>query len=215
MGGSPYQSVTTSYDYDAPLSEAGDPTDSKFAHIRTAIEVITGKAVAGPIPPATKKSAYGPVRLQFFGFVTDMLDVLCTTENRISTLYPLSYEQIHFPYGYVLYEAKLTVAGTNLSIPEPHDRGYVTLDRDSVGTLIRDHVTSLKVNAKPGQTLRILIENMGRKCNGENDYKGIISNVTIDGNLVTGWTIYPLDLESVSKSFQLKVISSKTLIFQL
>lgn len=35
-----YKPVTTSYDYDAPLSEAGDPTEKLFA-IRTVISKVT------------------------------------------------------------------------------------------------------------------------------------------------------------------------------
>lgn len=38
-----YKPVTTSYDYDAPLSEAGDPTEKLFA-IRTVISKVTNLA---------------------------------------------------------------------------------------------------------------------------------------------------------------------------
>lgn len=36
-----YNPITTSYDYDAPLSEAGDPTDKLYT-IRTVISKVTG-----------------------------------------------------------------------------------------------------------------------------------------------------------------------------
>ena len=85
-----FRSVVTSYDYDAPLSEAGDPTEKLLA-IRDVIkqvllieEVPPTKAdvlitlvhmskinvsqqfrdiPSGPMPPATPKFAYGFVTL--------------------------------------------------------------------------------------------------------------------------------------------------------
>lgn len=50
-------SITTSYDYDAPLSEAGDPTE-KFYAVRQKVFEITGRPLL-PVPPASKKVAYG------------------------------------------------------------------------------------------------------------------------------------------------------------
>lgn len=41
-----YKPVTTSYDYDAPLSEAGDPTEKLFA-IRTVISQVLSRAGGG------------------------------------------------------------------------------------------------------------------------------------------------------------------------
>lgn len=41
-----YKPVTTSYDYDAPLSEAGDPTEKLFA-IRTVISKVLSRAGGG------------------------------------------------------------------------------------------------------------------------------------------------------------------------
>lgn len=38
-----YKPITTSYDYDAPLSEAGDPT-AKLTAIRTVIGKVTGSS---------------------------------------------------------------------------------------------------------------------------------------------------------------------------
>ncbi|KAI2660523.1 Beta-galactosidase [Labeo rohita] len=63
-----FRSVVTSYDYDAPLSEAGDPTDKLLA-IRDVIKNFRDIPV-GPMPPATPKFAYGFVTLQkYYGFM--------------------------------------------------------------------------------------------------------------------------------------------------
>lgn len=82
--------MVTSYDYDAPLSEAGDPTEKLFA-IRDVIKLVPlinlgqqfflhlhvlplnqfvtvslqfRDVPAGPMPPATPKFAYGLVNLR-------------------------------------------------------------------------------------------------------------------------------------------------------
>lgn len=57
--GSSYSPCTTSYDYDAPLSEAGDPNEKYDA-----IKKIVNKYLPDPkipIPPATPKHAYGKI----------------------------------------------------------------------------------------------------------------------------------------------------------
>jgi hypothetical protein len=55
-----YLPVLTSYDYDAPLSEAGDPTEKYFA-IRN---VVSKYLPPGPVPPALMKHEYGKVYLK-------------------------------------------------------------------------------------------------------------------------------------------------------
>ncbi|CAB4042018.1 Beta-galactosidase, partial, partial [Paramuricea clavata] len=57
-----YLPVLTSYDYDAPLSEAGDPTEKYFA-IRNVIFKYLPQP-PGPVPPALPKYEYGKVYLK-------------------------------------------------------------------------------------------------------------------------------------------------------
>ena len=53
--------VPTSYDYDAPLSEAGNYT-AKFLEIQQVIKKYA-KLPPGPLPPVTKAVGYGKVQL--------------------------------------------------------------------------------------------------------------------------------------------------------
>ena len=57
-----YLPVLTSYDYDAPLSEAGDPTE-KYFEIRDVISNYLPEP-PGPVPPALPKYEYGKVHLK-------------------------------------------------------------------------------------------------------------------------------------------------------
>ncbi|XP_030310286.1 beta-galactosidase-1-like protein isoform X5 [Calypte anna] len=86
-----YKPVTTSYDYDAPLSEAGDPTEKLFA-IRTVISKFQPLPV-GPMPPATPKYSYGRVALKKYADLLSVLDVLCPS-GAIQSQFPLTFEAI-------------------------------------------------------------------------------------------------------------------------
>lgn len=189
--------VTTSYDYDAPLTEAGDPTPKYFA-IREKIENLTGEKITIPVPPATKKANYGNVPAVFLGEVTTLLETLSPPNVRINFTYPKTFEQIDFPYGFVLYETVLPFdVKNNITIPVINDRGYVMVDGISRGLVsILDKKHNVFCQIKKRSKLQILVENNGRQCSGLNDPKGI-GNVTADGVILKDWTIYPLSIENI------------------
>ena len=56
--------MTTSYDYDAPLSEAGDPgvSNKKYGAIKKIITKYLPDPKI-PIPPPTPKYAYGKIQM--------------------------------------------------------------------------------------------------------------------------------------------------------
>ncbi|NXE46563.1 BGAL galactosidase, partial [Casuarius casuarius] len=195
-----YKPVTTSYDYDAPLSEAGDPTEKLFA-IRTVISKFQALPV-GPMPPATPKYAYGRVALQKYASLLDVLDVLCPS-GPIQSQFPLTFEAIKQAHGFVLYRTHLPrdiPDPATLSTP-PHsvcDRGYVMLQKEYQGTLERDGQTALQVTGSEGATLDVLLENMGRINFGANtsDFKGLLGNLSLDSSPLSRWLIYPLAIDT-------------------
>uniref|UniRef100_A0A803Y8A2 Acid beta-galactosidase n=1 Tax=Meleagris gallopavo TaxID=9103 RepID=A0A803Y8A2_MELGA len=165
-----YKPVTTSYDYDAPLSEAGDPTEKLFA-IRTVISKFQPLPV-GPMPPPAPK--YLPSLSLQYADLLDVLDIL-SPSGPIQSQFPLIFEAVKQAHGFMLYRTQLPrdiLAPAMLSAP-PHsicDRGYVMLQK---GTLERDGQTELHVKGKAGDTLDVLLENMGRISFGANfnDFK--------------------------------------------
>ncbi|NWX92306.1 BGAL galactosidase, partial [Nothoprocta pentlandii] len=219
-----YKPVTTSYDYDAPLSEAGDPTEKLFA-IRTVISKFQ-PVPAGPMPPASPKQAYGRVALRKvracpragqpclprprcpppgslqYADLLDVLDVLCPS-GPIRSQFPLTFEAIKQAHGFVLYRTRLprdVPAPAALSAP-PHsvcDRGYVMLQREYQGTLERDGQTALQVTGREGDTLDVLLENMGRINFGANvsDFKGLLGNLSLERSPLRGWQLFPLAIEA-------------------
>nr|XP_012624631.1 beta-galactosidase [Microcebus murinus] len=195
----PYAAQPTSYDYDAPLSEAGDLTDKYFV-LQKVIQKFN-PLPEGPIPPSTPKFAYGKVVLKKLKAVGEALDILCPS-GPVKSLYPLTFIQVKQYFGFVLYRTTLP---QNCSSPTPlsspldgvHDRAYVSVDGVPQGVLERNSVTTLNIMGKAGATLDLLVENMGRVNYGKhiNDFKGLVSNLTLNSNILTGWTIFPLDTE--------------------
>ncbi|XP_030310283.1 beta-galactosidase-1-like protein isoform X2 [Calypte anna] len=188
-----YKPVTTSYDYDAPLSEAGDPTEKLFA-IRTVISKFQPLPV-GPMPPATPKYSYGRVALKKYADLLSVLDVLCPS-GAIQSQFPLTFEAIkQLPWD--------VPDPTTLGSP-PHsicDRGYVMLQQEYQGTLERDGLTTLRVTGRAGDTLDVLLENMGRISFGANisDFKGMLGNISLGSSLLSNWLIYPLAIDTAIK----------------
>ena len=187
----------TSYDYDAPISEAGWVTP-KYDSIRTVIKKYVKHEV--PNPPARIPIIEIPsIKLD------KVADLLAYAERMdpVTDVRPLSFEQLNQGYGYVLYTRRFNqpISGT-LEIPGLRDYAVVYVDGEKAGVLNRNTQTySMEINVPFNATLQILVENMGRINYGslitENN-KGIISPVTIAGkNITGGWHMYKLPMDQM------------------
>ncbi|XP_064527255.1 beta-galactosidase [Pseudopipra pipra] len=195
----PYMSQPTSYDYDAPLSEAGDLTEKYFA-LREVIGMYK-QLPEGLIPPTTPKFAYGKVRLQKVGTVVEVLDGL-SPSGPVKSTYPLTFVQLKQYFGFVLYRTTLPkncTEPTELSSPlnGVHDRAYVSVNGVPQGVLERDKSLTINITGRAGANLDLLVENMGRVNFGRynNDFKGLVSNLTLAQDILVGWEMYPLDID--------------------
>lgn len=200
----PYSPQPTSYDYDAPLSEAGDLTEKYFV-LRKVIQKFE-EVPEGPIPPSTPKFAYGKVVLKKLKTVEAALDILCPG-GPIKSLYPLTFTQVKQYFGFVLYRTTLPQDCSNsTSLYAPwsgvHDRAYVSVNGVPQGILERNSMTPLTITGKAGATVDLLVENMGRVNYGKyiNDSKGLVANLTLGSSILTNWTIFPLSTEDAVRS---------------
>ncbi|XP_039192896.1 beta-galactosidase [Crotalus tigris] len=193
----PYMAQPTSYDYNAPLSEAGDLTEKYFA-VREVIGMFKDLP-KGLIPPTTPKFAYGEVKLTKIGTVTELLNDF-SPSGPIKSMYPLTFVQLKQYFGYVLYRTKLPRNCSKeilFSFDGIRDRGYVSVDGIPQGILERRKSLTLNITGNAGATLDLLIENMGRVNYGRynNDFKGLIANLTLAKDILLDWEIYPLDID--------------------
>ncbi|XP_077381689.1 beta-galactosidase isoform X1 [Festucalex cinctus] len=196
---SPYAAQPTSYDYNAPLTEAGDLTDKYFA-IREVIRMYR-KIPEGLIPPSSPKFAYGAVKMQQLQTVSEALETI-SFSGPVESMFPQTFTDLNQAFGYVLYRTKLPV---NCSTPTPlssplngvHDRAYVSVDGVAAGILERNKVLSINVTGNAGSQLDVLVENMGRINYGKgiNDFKGLVSDLMLTNITLRGWTMYSLSID--------------------
>ena len=192
-----YQPQISSYDYDAPLDEAGNATD-KFMQFRAVIQ----KHVLQPLPevPAPKKSIVIPAIT--FHSSADIFSVL---PQPVASDKPLTFEKLNQDYGYVLYRTKIKNAKPGiLKIKELRDYGVVFINRKRQGILDRMlKLDSLPVVLNAGEnTIDILVENLGRINFGPNllkNEKGITQSVTLNGKELTGWQMFSLPMKDAGK----------------
>jgi len=169
----PFKPDTSSYDYDAPISEAGWPTD-KFFKSR---ELFANYLLPGETIPAP------PSRNPVISF-----DLAKAME---------AYDQ---GFGCILYRTKIpTGEATTLEAAAIHDFGYVYVAGKRIGVLDRRSANAkLPLPERKAEAqLDILVEPMGRINFGPEmlDPKGVIAPVRLGGETIKGWEIYRLPLD--------------------
>ncbi|XP_049781675.1 beta-galactosidase-like isoform X1 [Schistocerca cancellata] len=209
-----YEPQLTSYDYNAPLNEAGDPTPKYFA-----IREMIGQYLPLPdipLPVPSEKGDYGTVTLYpVAALLSDLLRETLGKKYK-SSLYPKTFEQLGQNSGFILYE---TIIPDDLSdpalldVPGVRDRAIVLIDRMFVTVLSRAQgITSAALLARPRSTLQLLVENQGRINYGSEmkDFKGLVSNVTLSGYLLTNWNITGFPLSNISAVQQLDAATEES-----
>lgn len=168
----------TSYDYDAPISESGQPTP-KFRELRKTMEKYAGGRKLPPLPPLVK-----PVSVPAFEFteVAPLWENLPESKKDAAIRTMEEYDQGFGSILYRTYLPELTSASV-LTVSDPHDFAQVFVDGKYIGSLDRrngEKELRLPPVAK-GARLDILVEAMGRINFGRaiKDFKGITDNVTV------------------------------------
>ncbi|MET9918680.1 beta-galactosidase [Streptomyces sp. NPDC006435] len=192
-----YRPTVTSYDYDALLDEAGDPTP-KYEAFR---ETIARYAPVPdePIPAPGPKLAPTVVELDTSAALFDQVELF---GRPVLTDRPLTMEELGQSVGFVLYGTELPAAGPAvLRVDEVRDRAQVFVDGQPVGVLEREnHEHALAfVVPRSGARLAILVENQGRVNYGPgiHDRKGLLGRVTVNDEEPAGWSSSPLPLDRI------------------
>lgn len=187
----PIEPSMTSYDYDAPLSEAGWPT-SKYYALREVIQRHVSYAIPA-VPGLVPVIAIPAIRLTAQEDLMGLIGHI--TPVRASQ--PLAFEDLDQADGYVLYRHRFAEAANGtLEIDGLRDYAAVFMDGKRVATLDRrTGILSTNIKATVGARLDILVENMGRINYGAelgDNRKGLISPVVIGGVSLTDWSMYRL-----------------------
>ncbi|AFC31375.1 beta-galactosidase [Paenibacillus mucilaginosus 3016] len=192
-----YEPTITSYDYDSPLTEWGEPT-AKYYAVR---DVLAEHLPLGApeLPEPIPRRTYGTVRVTERADLFAQLDRLSSPVTRPC---PETMERLGQAYGFVLYRTRISGPRTGqvLHVQEVRDRAQVFLDGTPAGVVERWDPQGLPVTVpEGGAALDILVENMGRINYGPllSDAKGITCGVRLDNQFQYGWTMYGLPLDSL------------------
>lgn len=196
------QPDVTSYDYDAVLSEDGQITE-KYHRLKEIIAKHT------EIPEVTfttdiKQMDYGTLsvsdKVSLFSIIDDI-------SQPVSSVYPVSMEQLGQNYGYTLYRSKLATEKRfeKIKLWKANDRANIYIDGKLNKILydrelLEEHEVSAELETN--STIDILMENMGRVNFGprmDEQRKGIDGCVQINGHMHHNWEIYTLPLKNIEQ----------------
>ncbi|MEG2869283.1 MAG: beta-galactosidase [Terrisporobacter sp.] len=196
---------TTTYDYDALLTEWGDITP-KYEAFKKVISKYTN------IPEVKfstniKKINYGEISLTN---KVSLFNTLHTLSNKVISETTLPMEKLDQNYGYILYKAnvgdKRTLA--NFKLVGMDDRAQIFVNEDLIYTKYKENFvgdnTSLDLPKEKNNILAILVENLGRINYGASlispsQSKGLKGGVMLDMYFHDNFEHYSLDLENIDK----------------
>lgn len=216
----PYHQITTSYDYDAPLSECGDTT-TKYFQIRDRVLQLKNLPNHIHVPANVTKQTYGPVQMTNIGNVFQYLKDI--TKKPVESINPLTYEDLNVLGGFVMYETILPRLSTRFIqltfLNGIKDFGQIFLNRESYIGEVQPGVKFINItlpDVKSRHTLSILVRSKGRVCFGAGvfDKKGITDRVLLLNDHqeyeLQNWIHYPIKLEDFYRITLDRPVSTST-----
>lgn len=197
----PFQPDTSSYDYDAPISEAGW-VGTKFEAYREGLKpFLKAGEVLPPAPPRNPVMGIAPFTLSESAAVFDNLPVRAINDRT-----PRSIEQYDISRGLIAYRVTLPAGPEGvLKAAKARDLAWVFVDGKEVGTFdVRHRRASVAIPArdKPA-VVDILLYTLGRVNFGieVHDRKGLQGPVTFTprggaAQPVEGWQIRSIDMDA-------------------
>ncbi|MGI6355986.1 MAG: beta-galactosidase [Lentisphaerae bacterium] len=191
-----YQPFLNSYEVDAPMDEAGNPTP-KYTMIRDLIKKYCPDAETGE-PIVHPARDFGRVQLDEHASLWDALPALSRCHKSVT---PESMEHYGQNHGFILYRTQLDLPRGvyPLSIERLCDRAQVYSNGQFCGDVFRND-NNQTVNIHPGQ-LDILVENLGRVNAGmglQNDWRKGMTGAHVHSRRLYHWEVYPLPLDDLS-----------------
>ncbi|WP_454811085.1 glycoside hydrolase family 35 protein [Paenarthrobacter nitroguajacolicus] len=203
--GTMLQPTVTSYDSDAPIAENGALTP-KFHAFRREFFRARGIEELPDLPLDLLADApVLPAQSLPLNAGPDLLELVREAGKPVSSVRPLSFEQLGLDAGMILYAAEAILPGrpdapseSRVKITGLNDRAYVWVDGTFAGVL--DDVNGSEGLPVSGTgipaKLEILVENLGRINYGPltGHGKGILGGVLVNQRYTFHWTQTPVAL---------------------
>ncbi|WP_141208259.1 glycoside hydrolase family 35 protein [Streptomyces griseorubiginosus] len=190
-----YTPTITSYDYDAALTESGDP-GPKYHAFREVIARHAG-VPEEPVPAPAPKLPVTDVDLDHRAPLLPYVRGLAP----VRTGHPATMNELGLRSGYVLYRTTLPASGEGLLhfAGGVGDRALVFVDGACLGVLERERHDETLVVRVPhaGAVLEVLVENMGGVNYGPRigAPKGLLGPVSFQGTALEDWEARPVPVD--------------------
>jgi len=206
-----YYATTTSYDYDAPLTESGDTTP-KYLALKDVLGKYTDVSEESLKFPRsgsrtnTSRPDVGSVLMEEQYSLFEYIENNVTPMNCVS---PEPMEVLGQGYGFILYRTVLEniipdeSGGELLNIHGLHDRAQIFLNQEflAVADSVNPSISLSPGTASQTLILDILVENTGRTNYGPellDNRKGITGAVSFGPHLLFNWEVFSLPFNDIS-----------------
>lgn len=213
-GGNGFEPDVTSYDYDAPINEAGQPTAKYFAIRKLLASYLPKKKKLPELPAPIPVMEIPEIQLDKFSCIWDNLP------EPIKLVQPKTFEALDQNQGFILYKTALIGHKSGkLTLTDLHDYATIFINGKYIGKLDRregKQTIEIPKSDEKNLVLEILVEGMGHINFGQHliDRKGITERVTLNGMTLMNWEVYKLPMhEEFIRSLKPSVNFEKAGIF--
>lgn len=192
--------VITSYDYGAPIGEAGNRTPL-FDSLRAVYQRHTGEKLA-EVPAQVRSMRIDSIRLEH------VRSGITVGPDRYDMP---TMEAAERPFGYMMYWKVFDQAIDGvLSLDGIRDYAQIAVNDSTIAIVDRNMpaaavLRKVRVSIPAGGRLKIIVENMGRINFGKklwDDHKGMTKALKINGKAIEGWSSHQIMDYISSADFQ-------------
>lgn len=192
--------VITSYDYGAPIGEAGNRTPL-YDSLRAVYQRHTGE-ILPEVPAPVRRMHIDSIPLE------PVRSSIIVSPDRYDMP---TMEAAERPFGYMMYWKVFDKAIDGvLSLEGLRDYAQIFVDDSIIATVDRNMpaaqvLRKVKVSIPGGGRLKVIVENMGRINFGKklwDDHKGMTKALKINGKAIAGWSSHQIIDYVASADFQ-------------
>nr|CAH7767869.1 unnamed protein product [Callosobruchus chinensis] len=158
-----YHSITSSYDYLSPISEAGDLTEKYWITKELLAKYNPIRTKLPDVPPNPKKTAYANVKMNQELYLDDLLKTIEPTWSK--NVVPMENLNINNnsgqSYGYIVYRKTQSMILVNGVLVSPWLQRSADLNKFGTSRILNSYVTLSDKELKDA-TIDIVVENWGQ-----------------------------------------------------
>lgn len=207
----------TSYDYHAPLDEAGNPTEKYFA-----LQEMLKEEMPDIEQHEPRTKTFMSMKAIPLAAKVNLFEVLEDISTKTTSFYPQTMEEAGSGYGYMVYRTRIHKATEQekLRIVDARDRVHCFVDQQHVYTAYQEEIgDQFEVTLTSDQPqIDVLIENMGRvnygyKLLAPTQRKGLGQGLMQDLHFVQGWEQFDIDFDRLTANHFKREWSEQQLCF--